>query len=362
MASTVHPFSDGPTYSRHSQQYYTLLILLHRPFARYDAPFDVENTDPLREAGQVVGRNYFSTASRKICFEGAIRLSRIVKHHHNSHNGRQIFIAGIDHASTAASVLIAWIANTKEQNDRIEALKHLRWLMDSLRSVRSAYCTAERMIVVLEAVLRENDWESLIEPDSDDRQLLSSPIPARRSANESTINDAKGHSSKKKRLMTSPNLNGASVGPNSLGGSRGCSWKNSSNPINNRLDNVFTSNQRLNIPSRTETPLEAVPEYVFGADLRFSRPRSWIEQPGQMAFYDPLYLNSHDDSLDLTGWSAFDPNSRQNLDNGDPFRDLESVDGAGSFPIQSNAGLAARQYSLDSGPQYGPLRPNDDFT
>ena len=83
------------------QQYHAVLILLHRPFARYD--------DPSNQESEEVSAldSHFSRASRGICTKSAVAMARIFWHHRQRFDGKQIFCIGMQHAGAAATALIA---------------------------------------------------------------------------------------------------------------------------------------------------------------------------------------------------------------------------------------------------------------
>lgn len=70
------------------QQYHAVLILLHRPFARYDDSSSAE-------AEEVSALDsHFSRASRTICTKSAVSMARIFWQHRQCFDGKQIFCIG----------------------------------------------------------------------------------------------------------------------------------------------------------------------------------------------------------------------------------------------------------------------------
>lgn len=67
------------------QQYHAVLILLHRPFARYDDP----NCPETEEVSAL--DSHFSRASRAICTKSAVTMARIFWHHRQRFDGKRIF-------------------------------------------------------------------------------------------------------------------------------------------------------------------------------------------------------------------------------------------------------------------------------
>ena len=145
-----------------SQQFYCILILLHRPFAQFHSTesnnhsnHTIDDYPPYPEANQL------AFLSRKVCLSNAIRVAKIFKYHHIRFQGSQMFITGLDHAGTAATALIAGIANIVDRNERTALLRYLRWIADALKGMSSAYRAAERMTSVLESIFEDPDWSQV---------------------------------------------------------------------------------------------------------------------------------------------------------------------------------------------------------
>ncbi len=133
------------------QQYYAVLILLHRPFARYDDP----NSPNAEDAGNSALDSHFSRASRAICTKSAVSMARIFWHHREKFDGKQIFCIGMQHAGTAATALIAALAYIPDTKNRSNNMQYLEVLHAALRDMSHAYQPAERMSRVLDAVMVE---------------------------------------------------------------------------------------------------------------------------------------------------------------------------------------------------------------
>jgi hypothetical protein len=151
-----------------SQQFRTLLILVHRPFAQYNLSGPDTHGEDVREASSIDSgaSNYFAQLSRTICFDNAIQVARIFQCHRQRFNTRQIFVTGMQHAGTAATALIAEIALIKDQAERVYPLQCLRILAEALSAMADTYRPAERMLNVLEHVIHDFGWEidNLIDP------------------------------------------------------------------------------------------------------------------------------------------------------------------------------------------------------
>ena len=132
------------------QQYHGILILLHRPFARYD---DTANLDQEEESNAL--DRHFSQASRAICTKSAVAMTRIFWQHRQRFDGKQIFCVGMQHAGTAATALIAALAYMPDAAERNNNLQYLEVLHAALQDMTHAYQPAERMAAVLNAVMIE---------------------------------------------------------------------------------------------------------------------------------------------------------------------------------------------------------------
>ncbi|KAH3920552.1 hypothetical protein HBI56_071570 [Parastagonospora nodorum] len=129
------------------QQYHASLILLHRPFALYE--------DQSANSDQSGPDDHFSALSRTVCTKHAIRVARIYWQHRQRFDTRQIFVTGMQHAGTAATALVAALAFIKDANDRNNNMQYLECLSAALSDMAHTYQPAERMSVVLRAVMVE---------------------------------------------------------------------------------------------------------------------------------------------------------------------------------------------------------------
>ncbi|KAF2032804.1 hypothetical protein EK21DRAFT_60071 [Setomelanomma holmii] len=130
------------------QQYHASLILLHRPFALYE--------DQSANGDQANGPDdHFSALSRTVCTKHAIRVARIYWQHRQRFDTKQIFVTGMQHAGTAATALVAALAFIKDADDRNNNMQYLECLSAALSDMAHTYQPAERMSVVLRAVMVE---------------------------------------------------------------------------------------------------------------------------------------------------------------------------------------------------------------
>ncbi len=163
------------------QQYHAVLILLHRPFARYDDPNALE-TEEVSALD-----SHFSRASRGICTKSAVATARIFWHHRQRFDGKQIFCIGMQHAGSAATALIAALAYIPDTTDRTNNMSYLEVLHHALQDMAHAYQPAERMAHVLNAVMIELRGG----PISPGKAIssTSSTIPARRYSTALDLNE-----------------------------------------------------------------------------------------------------------------------------------------------------------------------------
>jgi hypothetical protein len=154
------------------QQYHAALILLHRPFAMYEEPSGSDSEDSHSPD------NHFSALSRTVCTKHAIRVARIFWQHRQRFDTKQICVTGLQHAGTAATALVAALAFIKDANDRHNNMQYLECLSASLQDMSQTYQPAERMFLVLQAVLTE------LRGTTDDTNNFHKPkgvmVPARR--------------------------------------------------------------------------------------------------------------------------------------------------------------------------------------
>ena len=173
------------------QQYHAVLILLHRPFARYNDP-----NDPDTEEISALD-SHFSKASRGICTKSAVAMARIFWQHRQKFDGKKIFCIGMQHAGLAATALIAALAYIPNEADRTNNLSYLEVLHAALQDMAHAYQPAERQAHVLDAVMIELRGG----PISPGKTIssTSSTIPARRG---SSAVDAQSRPTMKRRTTS----------------------------------------------------------------------------------------------------------------------------------------------------------------
>ncbi|PVH68817.1 hypothetical protein DL98DRAFT_474418 [Cadophora sp. DSE1049] len=207
------------------QQYHCSLILLHRPWAKYDDDDDGDGGgDGGHEDDDDRIADHHAFMSRAICTRQAIRVARIFWHHRQRFDTRRIFVTGIQHAGTAATALVAALAFIKSTSDRKNNLPYLECLAAALHDMSATYQPAASMSAILQAVMLElQNASSRPSPPALQHQhhgvSATTAIPARRESN--AIDDADSRICKKRQLSKSstrpdnPNANAAG-GPGAL--------------------------------------------------------------------------------------------------------------------------------------------------
>ena len=133
------------------QQYHCSLILLHRPWAKYEVQAETHNPE---DDFSKVDNDYFQI-SRSICTRQAIRVAQVFWHHRQSLDIRKCFVTGMQHAGTAATALVAALAVMKDPDERKNNMKYLERLAMALRDMGPTYHPAEAMSTILQAVMAE---------------------------------------------------------------------------------------------------------------------------------------------------------------------------------------------------------------
>jgi hypothetical protein len=189
------------------QQYHCSLILLHRPWAKYEDPTPPSSDDGHDDDAFMNVDDNHSFMSRSICTRQAIRVARIFWHHRQRFDTRRIFVTGIQHAGTAATALVAALAFIKNVNDRKNNMQYLECLASALYDMSCTYQPAASMSSILQAVMLELQNPISKTPPPDFRHLRgeSVTIPARR---ESSPND-----SEETRFFKKRQLSKSSTGP-----------------------------------------------------------------------------------------------------------------------------------------------------
>ena len=229
--------------------------------------------------------DHYSTLSRTICFENAIRVARIFQIHRKRFDTRQIFVTGIQHAGTAATALIAAITQIRDPEERVRPLQHLRILSDALKAMSPTYHPAERMFNVLEDVCLEAGWDLRQLPELED-EVPRPSVPARRATSSDVAVSAA-----KRRQLFAPGENKMLIGdPFSLHG------------VQPRSESFSVMTHSSQIPSSFSTSSTVRPESMV-----------WVDSsPGNAMFL------SEGDKMDFLGSS-----DQHTMDGLDAFADFD---------------------------------------
>ncbi|OBT58431.1 hypothetical protein VE04_01316 [Pseudogymnoascus sp. 24MN13] len=133
------------------QQYHCSLILLHRPWAKYEDQID---SDKREDDFSKVDNDYFYM-SRSTCTRQAVRVAQVFWHHRQSLDIRKCFVTGLQHAGTAATALVAAIAVMTDVDERKKNMKYLECLATALHDMGPTYYPADSMSNILQAVMVE---------------------------------------------------------------------------------------------------------------------------------------------------------------------------------------------------------------
>lgn len=193
--------------SAYSQHYHASLILLHRTFAQFKQWSLLEESED-DESEERRHSDQICQLSRTICFNHAISLAQMFRHHHAVINGRRMLLPAVGHADVAATTLLMSLKYTKDLKKRQKALPHLHDLSEILRALGASYVPAEKMSKALDQTLKNERNLSLA---TDVAATLSS---ARR-ASEGGMNGASDRPSSTKTKLGSIYAGGAADMPSS---------------------------------------------------------------------------------------------------------------------------------------------------
>ncbi|KAH8655196.1 fungal-specific transcription factor domain-containing protein, partial [Xylariales sp. PMI_506] len=161
------------------QQYHVSMILLHRPWAKYQPLTDgssprsqtnsenepdgapLPNEHHLSVTGHSIGlgdptsivADSRTSLSRSICTQQAMRVARIFWQHRQRFSSKKIFVTGIQHAGTAAVALIAALVHHQSESDRRSYLGYLEVISHTIHDMSEAYHPAERMDALMTDVI-----------------------------------------------------------------------------------------------------------------------------------------------------------------------------------------------------------------
>jgi hypothetical protein len=125
-----------------STQYHAALILLHRPFVRYN-----ENSEPDIN-------NHFSSLSRTTCAESAKLIAVIFEQYRSRFDLAQVYGSAVQHAGTGATALMGEIILQSEPQERSHLIEKLASLRLSISLMSRNYQPAGHMTSVVDQFIR----------------------------------------------------------------------------------------------------------------------------------------------------------------------------------------------------------------
>lgn len=179
----------------------------------------------------------------------------------------------------------------------MEALRHLYWLMDSLRSIQTAYNNAEGMLSVLEEVLEENGWSCGPCSDHEQKRPSSSYLPRESLPEPSSVVEEEA------QMRASDSGNSG--------------WDRHDSVTDLSIPCKALEGNASSIKPQSETSTlntwkdldQAVGDDSIKSNLAFQGTNSRSEQPCQISLGEPPYQ-----VFDFADWASFDPMSRSTFD------------------------------------------------
>ncbi|KAI9371749.1 fungal-specific transcription factor domain-containing protein [Aspergillus egyptiacus] len=165
--------SAPPPFFLLHQQYYSIMIMLHRPFAGYDDILDTSGQRRGDDGASDPGAKHLSALSHATCTKCAGRIAQIFWQQRQRFDTRRIFVTGLQHAGNAATALVAAIASSTDLLSNDRSMRYLECLIAVLDDLTEAYQPAEQMATILKSVLQElRELQPALQP--------SNSVPARR--------------------------------------------------------------------------------------------------------------------------------------------------------------------------------------
>jgi hypothetical protein len=175
-----------PSFFLLHQQYYSTMIMLHRPFAGYDDILDDRGERKTKDilsgssAGAPAQVKHLFALSQSTCTSCAGRIAQIFWQQRQRFDTRRIFVTGLQHAGNAATALVAAIASSTDNASNDRSMRYLECLVAVLEDLSEAYHPAEQMATIFKAVqheLRELQVQATGHPPHP-----AQVVPARRSS------------------------------------------------------------------------------------------------------------------------------------------------------------------------------------
>jgi len=140
----------------------------------------VEHQDQLAHGG--FDYSFTALSSRKICAENAKRVATVFKQYRQRFDTTQTFVAGLQHAGTAATALMAEILIQTNPEERSTLLAHLICLKATLALMSHTHQPAVAMSSVVDHFVSEIEGRNIVARDTS--------AVARTPANTSTLIEA----------------------------------------------------------------------------------------------------------------------------------------------------------------------------
>ncbi|KAL4908679.1 hypothetical protein BDW74DRAFT_188579 [Aspergillus multicolor] len=137
------------------QQFYSTMIMLHRPFAGYDDILDSQGERKAGEVGSGPGVKHLSALSRATCTTCAGRIAQIFWQQRQRFDTRKIFVTGLQHSGNAATALVAAVASSTDRIANDRSMRYLECLVAVMEDMSEPYQPAEQMATIFKAVLQE---------------------------------------------------------------------------------------------------------------------------------------------------------------------------------------------------------------
>jgi hypothetical protein len=133
------------------QQFHCSMILLHRPWAKYEDRTEKGDSD---DDFSEIDNDYFHLSSAT-CTRQAVRVAQVFWHHRQTLDIRKCCVTGLQHAGTAATALVAALAVMRDSEERMKNMRYLQCLALALRDMGPTYHPADAMSNILQAVMAE---------------------------------------------------------------------------------------------------------------------------------------------------------------------------------------------------------------
>ncbi|KAL4985913.1 fungal-specific transcription factor domain-containing protein [Aspergillus falconensis] len=143
-----------PSFFLLHQQFYSTMIMLHRPFAGYD---DILDSQGERRVGDATspGVKHLSALSHATCTMCAGRIAQIFWQQRQRFDTRKIFVTGLQHSGNAATALVAAIVSSTDRGANDRSMRYLECLVAVMDDMSEPYQPAEQMATIFKVVLQE---------------------------------------------------------------------------------------------------------------------------------------------------------------------------------------------------------------